>query len=251
MTSLERPKDANSFLKFLERKIDSDLGFYFWKKYVSTAFWAQISMPINLSLTFITAVTTAQANSSGLIPSSLYSNISIAALIISVLNTFFRPHLQMMKNGEMMKAWSIVGTDFEEIFYNNMSDADSIVEYKKIQKRMMELRDKDGADTMNFLTDFIHFVARKTCLRKRQRWLDLDRSILHDVQNESTAIVCKKTNLFCCCSRDHISTVSDTDSQQSQSRGVESHGNSQVSVKALQTRSATLTLASPPQGPPV
>ena len=32
--------DKQVYLKFLENKIDGDIGFYFWKKYIAAAFWA-------------------------------------------------------------------------------------------------------------------------------------------------------------------------------------------------------------------
>jgi hypothetical protein len=45
-----------NFLDFLESKIDNDLGYYFWKKYIAAAFWAQISTPLNLMITIMTAL---------------------------------------------------------------------------------------------------------------------------------------------------------------------------------------------------
>lgn len=163
---------------FLEEKIDVDLGFYYTKKYIAAAFWSQISMPINLALTFITALTTAQANTTGMMSEHMYSTISIAALILSVLNTFFRPHVQMSKNAEIMKECFKIASDFEKIYYSNLSTADSINAYQDIQGKIYELRDKEGTDTINFITDFIHLVARNCCFRSKQKWLDMNRTIM-------------------------------------------------------------------------
>jgi hypothetical protein len=164
---------------FLEEKLDVDLGFYYTKKYIAAAFWSQISMPINLALTFITALTTAQANTtSGMLSEHIYSTISIAALILSVLNTFFRPHVQMSKNAELMKECSKIASDFEKIYYSNDSTQTCIQSYQGIQAKIYDLRDKEGADTINFITDFIHFVSRNCCFRSKQKWLDMNRSIM-------------------------------------------------------------------------
>jgi len=57
-----------NYIKLLEKKIDEDLGYNYYKKYIAASFWAQISLPINLVITFITAITTAQATSENIIP---------------------------------------------------------------------------------------------------------------------------------------------------------------------------------------
>jgi hypothetical protein len=185
---------------FLEEKIDIDLGFYYTKKYIATAFWSQLSMPINLALTFITALTTAQANTTGLLPEHLYSTISIAALILSVLNTFFRPHIQMSKNAEIMREYAKIGSSFEEIYYGNATVPASIEGYKTVQKTIADLRDKEGAETINFITDFIHLVARNSCLRSKQKWLDMNRSIMNRtasaMRQEQVAMVRRRRG--CC-----------------------------------------------------
>ena len=45
--------------------------------------------------------------------------------------------------------------------------------YKKLQSDMNELRKMDGPDTTNFVTDLIHYVSTKCCLRNIY-WLDED-----------------------------------------------------------------------------
>ncbi len=185
---------------FLEEKIDVDLGYYFTKKYIATAFWSQISMPINLALTFITALTTAQANTTGMLSDNVYSMISVAALILSVLNTFFRPHVQMSKNAELMREYSKIGSEFEAVYYGDANTIESIDAYKSIQKRISELRDKEGLDTINFITDFIHLCARSCCFRSRQKWLDTNRTIMAQCRDRSGATRCMTGGTACCTS---------------------------------------------------
>jgi hypothetical protein len=180
-TTEETFRDKKKYIAFLENKLDTNLGFYFWKKYVASAFWAQVSMPINLAITLLTALTTAQATSSNLLPENVYVNISIATLLITVLNTFFSPHTQLNKNIELMKKWDEIGSQFEEVYYSHDKYDDvekAIISYKEVKKEMNHLRQSEGPDTTNFLTDLIHIGATLSCLRNRQKWLDGDKLIL-------------------------------------------------------------------------
>lgn len=178
-----KPESSKEYIDFLEDKLNEDVGWYYWKKYIAAAFWAHVSMPINLIITLLTAVTTAQATSPNLIPESAYRAISITTLMITVLNTFFRPHDKMTKNLELVKEWNIVGMKFETLFYNDLDneyekqeDVDvAIRNYKSLQDEINQLRQQESPDTMNFLTDFIHFLAFISCLRKKQTWLDASK----------------------------------------------------------------------------
>ena len=123
-------------MKNLEEKINEDLGFKWWKKYIAGAWWNQISTPMNLSITLLTAITTAQTTSSGFLPEDVYKGISIATLIISVLNTFFKPSAKMSENMKDMNDWTKLGGIFEEIYYRGNEDiAKKIDDYKKLQNK--------------------------------------------------------------------------------------------------------------------
>ena len=58
-------------IKNYENKINYDIGYYWWKYYVYGAFWNNISTPINLAITIITALTTGQSASQNLISETL------------------------------------------------------------------------------------------------------------------------------------------------------------------------------------
>jgi hypothetical protein len=190
-----KPESSKEYIDFLEDKLNEDLGWFYWKKYVAAAFWAQISMPINLVITILTAVTTAQATSPDLIPESAYRAISIATLIITVLNTFFRPYDKMTKNLELVKAWNEVGMKFEKLFYEDLDneyekqeDVDAaITKYKGLQDEINRLRAKESPDTMNFLTDFIHIAVMYSCLRKKKTWLDAAKKDEADKKYDNSA----------------------------------------------------------------
>jgi len=49
------------------KKLNEDIGFYWWKYYTYCAFWTNISVPINLTITILTALTTGQTATGSLI----------------------------------------------------------------------------------------------------------------------------------------------------------------------------------------
>lgn len=174
--------DKTDFVKFLENKLDVDIGFYYWKKYIASAVWSNISTPINLIITLLTAITTAQTTSKNLINENITIDISITTLIITVINTFFRPHFQMTQNIDYMKKWAALGNDFEEIYYSEekytINIEDIIDKYRELQTRVNQLKETEGPDTTNFFTDLIHIICNVTCLKKYQKWLDMNKQLM-------------------------------------------------------------------------
>jgi hypothetical protein len=173
-------------LYILRHKLDKEIGHNYWKKYVASAFWSQISTPINLTITFLTAITTAQSQTDSFLSHSMYSQIAITSLVITTLNTFFRPHTQYAANTEYLSKWKDLGIEFEKEFFDRMEDESTeiyqskIDKYQSLQEKVDSLRKSEGTDMINFLTDFIYFICYRTCLRKYRRWLDVDRRIIRD-----------------------------------------------------------------------
>lgn len=189
-------KEQMNKLDFLMKKIDREIGYNFWKKYVASAFWSQISTPINLVITFLTAITTAQAQSPDMIPQTIYSQLAIVSLIITTLNTFFRPHAQFATNTEFLQKWNDLGVRFEKEYYDKiivrLYNEDEfkfvkakIAAYEKIQEDMNVLRKTEGANTVNFLTDCIFIVCYSTCIRNYKRWMDHDLKIAKDTEKQT------------------------------------------------------------------
>lgn len=187
-TEIKEKKYEKLFI--LRQKLDKEIGHNYWKKYVASAFWSQISTPINLTITFLTAITTAQAQSDGLLSQDLYSQIAIISLVITTLNTFFRPHTQYAANTEYLAKWKDLGIKFEKEYFNRMEDSSEatydlkIKAYSDLQEEVDTLRKAEGTEMINFLTDFIYFICYRTCLRKYKRWLDVDRRIVIDSRKE-------------------------------------------------------------------
>lgn len=180
VNNIPQKKIEQDILK-IEKFLDSKIGFYWWKKYIAGAFWSNIATPINLFITLVTALTTGQAVTDSLIPNDIYSILSITVLVVSTLNTFFRPHTQLMENVNEMQKWGEFGREYTNIF-NNIEEDLTKSEYERLKEklknyRMLEKKINDFMATQsnvqqNFVTDLIHIIARKTCLRRgKESWM--------------------------------------------------------------------------------
>jgi hypothetical protein len=140
-------------------------------------------MPLNLTITMLTALSTGQAATDNLLPKSIYINISLATLVVSVLNTYFRPYVQLNQNVEYMNKWSVMGFRLEEIYYGEKKTLDQIqdrlAKYEVLMKDINELKKTEILETQNFLTDSIHLALRSCycCLKNKNSWLALDETL--------------------------------------------------------------------------
>jgi hypothetical protein len=169
---------------FAKTKLNKEIGYHYWKKYVASVFWSQISTPINLTITMLTAITTAQIQTNSFISPSISSHLAIVSLILATLNTFFRPHTQYAMNTEFLAKWRNLGVKFEDEYYNNMIEGKTLNDYKSrldrlqgIQKEVNDLRQAEGTNNINFITDFILFISLISCLRNKKKWLDRDKEV--------------------------------------------------------------------------
>lgn len=175
---------------FLKYKLDKEIGYNYWKKYVASAFWSQVSTPINLTITMLTAITTAQIQEANLVSQSISSQLAIVSLIIATLNTFFRPHTQYATNKEFLSKWTNLGIQFEDEYYDRVESKEvgafrkKLAAFQKLQDDVNDLRKEEGTSTLNFMTDFLFLVCMATCLRRKKRWLDRDAKIQERVDEK-------------------------------------------------------------------
>lgn len=171
-------KQKENYMTNLKNRIDDTIGYYYWKKYIASAFWSNLSTPINLTITLLTAMMTAQATTSNLLSDRAYYNISVANLLISVLNTFFRPHGKVSSNVESLTKWNALGCKFELInaisSYTNENLDHKIREYTNLLMAINDLRQSESPENVNFLTDLIHLISLKCCLKDKYMWSFLD-----------------------------------------------------------------------------
>lgn len=175
-------------MKKLQRKLNGELGDVWWNLYVAGAFWSNISTPINLAITLLSAITAGQATTKNLLSPSAFIKISIASLVISTLNTFFRPHSQLMSIMDSMKSINDLGFKFETTYYSECNNVDDYKrrykEYKAILIELNKFQQSKSPDQQNFLTDFIYWLLKKySCLRGNYKWLDLDMAYIDEQEN--------------------------------------------------------------------
>jgi hypothetical protein len=176
-------EEAYNEMKRIEDKLNSDLGYLYWKKYIAGAFWSNISTPVNLTITILTAIMSGQATTDNLIPRNIYINISITTLLLSTLNTFFKPHVQMTQNIEIMKKWYDYGNQFEKIYYSENSNIEDfrlrLQEYKSLYIEINKTKNAETPETQNFITDLINYIVLNSCLKNKSKWLDMDKELIY------------------------------------------------------------------------
>jgi len=118
----ENPQVVFENMKTLEHYLNQILARQWWQKYIAAAFWSNMSTPVNLTIMLLTTLTTGQATTNNLLSTESFVSVSIASLILSVINTFFRPHAQMNDNLKVMRKWQGLGLKFERVFYSKNHD---------------------------------------------------------------------------------------------------------------------------------
>jgi hypothetical protein len=155
------------------KKLNEDIGFYWWKYYTYCAFWSNISVPINLTITILTALTTGQTATGSLINNETSTIFGIVVLIISIFNTFFRPTQQLNDNEDFKKKWADLGTKFEIQYYNKIHSSNEIIEQeKKVEELFKEVGAMKRDMTNNYFIDFIFMVTNKLFIRDDITWIN-------------------------------------------------------------------------------
>ncbi len=174
-TKIEQYVEMLDQYKEICGKLNKDIGFYWWKRYVAAAFWANISTPFNLAITLITAMTTGQAATHDMLSRTATLNLSVSALIISTINTFFRPHDQMNEHLNQMNDWAKFGSKFDTIYYKPddtlLQLREKIIECYALWNKINTYRVTQSYKN-TFLTDLIHLVLEYCCLKgKKEFWI--------------------------------------------------------------------------------
>ncbi len=174
--------EIKDLMEKLEDKLDGEIGNMWWKVYIASAFWSNVSTPINLAITLLSAVTAGQATTDNMLNKNTFIKVSVASLLISTLNTFFRPHTQYINNMDILKKVNEFGFEFENIHYSKKSDSKDYLRrynaYKKLMIKFHRYKNTLSPDQQNFLTDLIYYICIKSCLRNDDKWLDIDKKYI-------------------------------------------------------------------------
>jgi hypothetical protein len=194
----EKNENIEIYVAKIKIKIDTELGYRFWKNYIKNGFWSIISLPINLSITMLTAITTGQGATDSLLPKNIFLTLTIIALVLSSINTYFKPIEKYNESLVVLKHWYSFGIEFENIHYISDSLEEKKKKYETLLKKIIDYKTSYLED-QNYITDFIHELLISFSLLKRENhWLKLDEDIKNNFQ--------KKIPIFsnCCYSNINI-----------------------------------------------
>jgi hypothetical protein len=152
--------------------INKDTGFYWWKMYTYSAFWSVTSTPINLAITIFTALTTAQTTTGSLVGENISVVLGVITLILSVINTFFKPSTQLIENQTRKEKWADIAIEFEDIYHsvahNDIEKRNKLTRLVKNWERVCSLK---KTNDNNYLIDVIFLFSSTFCIRKDIKWL--------------------------------------------------------------------------------
>jgi len=156
----------------LENKLDKMIGFFYWKTYVATTLYANISTPINLSITIFTALMTAHSStSSSFISGDMNMKMNLATFLLSILNSYFTPQKEFNELNEYLMKWSHLGNEFEKTIYTSNTYEEKIKSYTTILDNAVSLYKEQYLKKRNFLTDLLHVLVRIIFMGSNDRWM--------------------------------------------------------------------------------
>jgi hypothetical protein len=176
-------------IRNIERLLNTNIGVSYNKRYIGSVFWNNVSTPINLAITLMTALNTGQLTNNNLFSNDILLKLNIATLLLASINTFFRPNDQMNSNKEYSKKWLEFGREFEKIF---LMDENTDEEKEKKHELYEQLNNKiyDFENTQvisqNCIIDVIYFIASITCLYKKESWFKVPK--ISDIETGNTEI---------------------------------------------------------------
>ena len=163
--------DAEKEIKEYLKKMNKDIGYFWWKYYTYCAFWANVSVPINLTITILTALTTGQTATGSLIDNHTSTIFGIVVLIVSIFNTFFRPTQQLNENEDEKKKWAELGTKFEVLYYNCIHNDQISTNYKEAEDLFKSVGVLKRETKNNYLIDLI-FIFTKRIIGDDISWIN-------------------------------------------------------------------------------
>ena len=169
-----RVEDIEDEINGYIEKINTDIGYYWWKRYIYSAFWSNVSTPINLSIVVFTALTTGQAATQTLLSPQTTTILSSVTLFVSIFNSFFKPYEQLTQNQQILQDWAKIGDEFDEIYYNRVyTHEEKIARLVSLEKLFKSMSTLKRANDNNYCIDCMFIFIRLICIRKNITWVQL------------------------------------------------------------------------------
>ena len=169
-----RVEDIEDEINGYIEKINTDIGYYWWKRYIYSAFWSNVSTPINLSIVVFTALTTGQAATQTLLSPQTTTILSSVTLFVSIFNSFFKPYEQLTQNQQILQDWAKIGDEFDEIYYNRVyTHEEKIARLVSLEKLFKSMSTLKRANDNNYCIDCMFIFIRLICIRKNITWVQI------------------------------------------------------------------------------
>ena len=155
----------------LKNYLDFKIGYYYYDSYYCSWFWNNISMPINLALTIATALIAAQASSTGsLLSEHDYMVLSFTTMILTTVNSYFKPQIKSMDTGAVLTKWVELGYKLDTLLFENKSPEELYKEYMSLFTDMHKQASSQSG-SRNFLTSWWHYGLRRLYGAKSENWI--------------------------------------------------------------------------------
>jgi len=156
----------------LKNYLDKWIGFYYNQTYYCGWFWTNVATPINLALTILTAMNAAQSSTQSFIPEGVYTILSFTTMILTTLNSYFRPNVRSIDANTRLVKWIGLGHRLEYLVFDVMEPGkDKFEAYKKLLVDMDDFVCVQAAQERNFITDWWHSLMRWHNGEDSELWL--------------------------------------------------------------------------------
>jgi hypothetical protein len=156
----------------LKEYLNVRIGFNYNKTWHCASFWTNISTPINLSLTLLTALLAADASSTGnLISRNDYMILSFTTMILTTINSYFKPHIKSADVNDTLTKWIEQGHNLETLEFSHLELKLKYDGYIKLLNDTNSLIKLQASKDKNFLTDGFHAVMRWYRGVNKEKWI--------------------------------------------------------------------------------
>lgn len=171
---VEGRKTARDEMEFIETKLNKSLFIAWNRKYIGYLFWNNIGTPINLFITILTAISASSGSGASFITERQNTILQFTVLIISAINTFFRPYVKSNEHIKFIQEIQKFGTEFDSIYYTPKASAvteDYITFKQKYQElfiRFNKYQSEKSLEHKNLFVDIIYCLMVNTLMRKNE-----------------------------------------------------------------------------------
>ena len=184
-----RVEDIEDEITGYIEKMSADIGYYWWKRYIYSAFWSNISTPINLSMVVLTTLTTGQAATQSLLTPQTTTILGSVALFVSIFNSFFKPYEQLTKNQQILHDWTKIGDEFDEIYYDRVYTlVEKIKRLESLEKLFKSMSSLKRTNDNNYCIDCLFIFIRMICIRKNITWVQIKEDNAKKRRNTITGV---------------------------------------------------------------